>query len=58
MDLPKALLSAILLGITVQTTSCSDKNDLPGPKSEQEQEETSKTPEKSDPGNCPACGMG
>jgi hypothetical protein len=56
MDLPKALLSAILLGITVQTTSCSDKNELPGPKPEHE--ETGKTPEKSDPGNCPACGMG
>ncbi len=56
MDLPKALLSAILLGITVQTISCSDKNELPGPKPEQE--ETSKTPEKSDPDNCPACGMG
>ncbi len=56
MELPKALLGAILLGITVQTTSCSDKNELPGPKAEKEK--TTKTPEKSDPGNCPACGMG
>ncbi|RDC64964.1 chryseobasin-related MNIO class RiPP peptide [Adhaeribacter pallidiroseus] len=57
MNLPKALLSAILLGITVHTTtSCTDKNELPGPKTEKEK--TSKTPEKNDPGNCPGCGMG
>ena len=51
MKLPKTLLSAILIGIAVQTiTSCEkDKTD---PKEKQKQEEKKKT----DP--CPACGMG
>jgi hypothetical protein len=54
MKLPKALLGAILVGITVQATSCS-KEDAPKPKEEvgKNGKEVSKTPV-----NCPACGMG
>lgn len=50
MKLSKSLLSAILIGIAVQTTvvSCG-KDDQPEPKD--------KEPKK-DQVNCPACGMG
>jgi hypothetical protein len=53
MKLSKSLLSAILIGIAVQTTviSCG-KDDQPQPKEKKE-------PKKDQPlGNCPACGMG
>ncbi|MBD2766340.1 hypothetical protein IC235_00360 [Hymenobacter sp. BT664] len=52
MKLPKTLLGAILVGITVQATGC--KKETPTPKSEGKSgKETVKTPD-----NCPACGMG
>ncbi len=56
MKLSKALLSAILLGITVQTTTSCEEKELPQPNSEQG--ENSKESEKEIPANCPACGMG
>jgi hypothetical protein len=53
MKLPKALLGAILVGVTVQATGCSKKGS-PEPKEKQgEKKETTTTPD-----NCPACGMG
>ncbi|MFD3002005.1 hypothetical protein ACFS7Z_16655 [Pontibacter toksunensis] len=53
MKLPKALLGAILVGITVQTVGCT-KEELSGPKTEQGGEKgVVKVPD-----NCPACGMG
>jgi hypothetical protein len=51
MKLSKSLLSAIVIGIAIQTTvvSCG-KEEQPKPKEK---------PEQSQPlGNCPACGMG
>jgi hypothetical protein len=54
MKLPKALLSAILIGIAVQTTSCTKDKELPDQKKETKAEkEKSNTPQP-----CPACGMG
>lgn len=55
MKLSKALLGAILVGIAVQTTSCSkkDKEVTPQPTGEQV-----KHPGETQPENCPACGMG
>lgn len=54
MKLSKSLLSAILIGIAVQTTVSSCKKDkLPDPKSKQE---AKKDDDKRVP--CPACGMG
>ncbi|GEP96181.1 chryseobasin-related MNIO class RiPP peptide [Chitinophaga cymbidii] len=50
MKLPKTLLSAILLGIAVQTTTSCGKDKLPDPKEKKE--------EKKPVDNCPACGMG
>ena len=55
MKLSKSLLAAIVIGIAVQTTtSCSKDKDIPDPKKKEVQKEG----EKTDPGNCPACGMG
>lgn len=56
MKLPKTLLSAILIGIAVQTTttSCKKDKDLPDTKAKKEAKEDEKKP----PYNCPACGMG
>lgn len=54
MELSKALLGAILLGIAVESSSCTkddDKNVKPSGNTEQ----TSNS-QNSDP--CPACGMG
>ncbi|WP_207434927.1 hypothetical protein [Sabulibacter ruber] len=56
MNIPKSVLSAILLGITVQTTSCVDEENLPAPNTEQEANNAANLP--SVPDNCPACGMG
>lgn len=53
MKLSKSLLSAILLGIAVQTTTSCGKDKLPDPKEKQEAKDKDRTP---DP--CPACGMG
>jgi hypothetical protein len=57
MKLSKSLLSAILIGIAVQTTSsCKKDKELPDPKAKQEAQ---KEQEKSNPSEpCPACGMG
>lgn len=54
MKLPKVLLGAILVGITVQATGC-DKKDLPGPKEEggKKAVQGGKTPDY-----CPGCGLG
>ena len=56
MKLPKSLLGAILVGVTVQATTSCTKKDAPTPKEEQAskgEKETAKTPI-----NCPACGLG
>lgn len=53
MNLNKSLLSAILLGITIQTTSCSTEEE-PQPLTE---EQTETAEEKID-FSCHACGMG
>lgn len=58
MELSKALLGALLLGIAVETSSCTkdeSKNVTPANNGEQMQN-PSATPEHSD--NCPACGLG
>lgn len=55
MKLPKALLSAIVVGIAVQTTSCQ-KGDLPEPTAENGLK--GKKEAVKEPYNCPACGMG
>jgi hypothetical protein len=55
MKLSKALLSAILVGVTVQaTTSCNKKED-PEPKTTATQASGNGAKE---PINCPACGLG
>jgi hypothetical protein len=52
MKLSKSLLSAIVIGIAIQTTvvSCG-KDDEPKPKKEEPKQNQAL-------GNCPACGMG
>ena len=55
MKLSKSLLSAILIGITVQATSCTKDENLPQPDSEKETNSKTKTKV---PDNCPGCGMG
>jgi hypothetical protein len=52
MKLPKTLLSAILIGIAVQTTSCT--KELCDDKDKKEE----KKEVKNTPDGCPACGMG
>lgn len=52
MKLSKTLLSAILVGVTVQTITSCGKKDAPSPKSEAAQNNPK------EPFNCPACGMG
>ncbi|SEW55867.1 chryseobasin-related MNIO class RiPP peptide [Chitinophaga arvensicola] len=51
MKLPKSLLGAILIGITVQTTTSCNKDKSVKPK---EKKEVKKPGED----GCPACGMG
>jgi len=53
MKLSKALLGAMLVGITAQTTACT-KGDEPTPKGEKVAKENSKKA----PVYCPACGLG
>ncbi len=58
MELSKVLLGALLLGIAVETSSCTKddaKNVAPANNTEQTQN-PSVSPEH--PDNCPACGMG
>jgi hypothetical protein len=52
MKLSKALLSALLVGVTVQTITSCNKKDEPKP--------VTQTKEKgaTELFNCPACGMG
>lgn len=54
MKLPKALIGAILIGITIQTTGC-DKDDPAKPDTQQA---SGSNKIKNVPDNCPACGMG
>lgn len=56
MKLSKSLLSAILIGIAVQTTvtSCSKDKDVKDPKAKKEAKDEKNTPTAP----CPACGMG
>lgn len=58
MKLSKSLLSAIMIGIAVQTTvvSCG-KDEAPKPKKDQENKQNVSKPDEN-LGNCPACGMG
>lgn len=57
MKLPKSLLSAILIGIAIQTTtSCKKDKELPDPKAKQEAQKEQGKNTPSEP--CPACGMG
>jgi hypothetical protein len=58
MKLSKALLAAMLTGITLQTvTSCTKEKDPPS-KEEKEKEKEEEEKKKPFPYNCPACGMG
>ena len=52
MKLPKSLLSAILIGVAVQTTSCTKEICEKKEKKEAKKEAEKKTY------SCPACGMG
>lgn len=60
MKLSKTLLSAILVGITVQAaTSCTKTSGLPGQKIQAEEKKNLEHPTPNlYPDNCPACGMG
>lgn len=57
MKLPKSLLGAILVGISMQTVTSCKKDQAPTVK---EQKKEIKKPEDgiNTPDNCPACGMG
>lgn len=56
MKLPTTLLSAILIGIAVQTApSCKKEKDDPDAKAKKESKEEEKAKQ---PDYCPACGMG
>jgi hypothetical protein len=55
MNLSKTLLGAILLGISLETTSCVTAEEPPQPESEQEAKNESG---ENIPDSCPACGMG
>ncbi|WP_167855232.1 hypothetical protein [Hymenobacter wooponensis] len=54
MKLSQAVLGAVLVGLTVQTTSCIKKDD-PTPKEEQGKP-SKKSPKV--PDSCPGCGLG
>ena len=51
MKLSKALLSAILVGVTVQTITSCNKKDEPKPTTQTNQN-------GKEPNNCPGCGLG
>ncbi|MBX0291653.1 hypothetical protein K3G63_14475 [Hymenobacter sp. HSC-4F20] len=54
MKLSKALLSAVVVGLTVQATGCTTNDPTPkGEDGKKTESESSKTP-----ANCPGCGMG
>jgi hypothetical protein len=57
MKLPKTLLSAILIGIVVQTaSSCGKDKDVKDTKAKTEEQKEKEKNNPSEP--CPACGMG
>jgi len=60
MKLSKALLAAMLTGITLQAVqSCKkEKDDKPKEKLEEGKKGFNKTDSTKFPFNCPACGMG
>ncbi|MBS1663463.1 MAG: hypothetical protein JST68_20645 [Bacteroidetes bacterium] len=61
MKLSKTLLSAIVLGMTVQAVSSCHKEHLTAEqkKAEAEKKKTEQTtPQTTYPDSCPACGMG
>ena len=53
MKLSKSLLSAIMIGITVQATSCTKEKYFPQPDAEKAAKNKTQVPD-----SCPACGMG
>ena len=53
MKLPKALLGAMLVGMTAQLATSCTTGETPKPK-----EESGKKSTKITPDNCPGCGMG
>ncbi|RFM36807.1 chryseobasin-related MNIO class RiPP peptide [Chitinophaga silvisoli] len=59
MKLSKSLLSAIMIGIAVQTTvvSCSKDEQVKPKKTDQANKQNESKPDEN-LGNCPACGMG
>jgi hypothetical protein len=59
MKLSKSLLSAIVIGIAVQTVACKKEKDPTDARTKLEAKKTDSN--KNNPGypeNCPACGMG
>jgi anaerobic selenocysteine-containing dehydrogenase len=60
MKLSKALLAAMLTGITLQgVQSCTKDKDEPSKEQkEKEKEKEGENKPKTYPNNCPACGMG
>jgi len=55
MKIPKALLGAIVVGITAQATVACSKKDAPEPK--EQATKGAKSPVRV-PYDCPGCGMG
>lgn len=59
MKLSNALLSALLLGIAVETSSCNKTDEKTAIPSEQkEKDDTLPNEHSNSPYDCPACGMG
>ena len=58
MKLSKSLLSAIVIGIAVQTTACKKEKDPTDARIKLEAKKTGNTNTAGYPENCPACGMG
>jgi hypothetical protein len=56
MEIPKTLLTAILIGITVQLTGCGKDDGDENPKKLEDYAKKESTDHNVDP--CPACGMG
>nr|WP_295866273.1 hypothetical protein [uncultured Chitinophaga sp.] len=56
MKLPKSLLGAILVGITLQTATSCKKEKLPT--AQEEKKKQDEEFKKRFPDGCPACGMG
>jgi hypothetical protein len=59
MKLSKSLLSAIVIGIAVQTVACKKEKDPTDPRIKLEAKKTDSNKNNTGyPENCPACGMG